>query len=227
LKYSSLILLITLFFTAACSSAITEQEPNNSISSAQIIKPGDVIEGKILNQADRDCFFVHVPGRKWMNKVINLKLTHSVLADIKINIYKNGKLIKQVDDFAVRGSRYGRKTIPQGNETVEQFANLALFPGRYVFMLRLASRSRQKLPVSYVFTTKMESRSDVSEIEPNDFALYSVDNMPPQPNSIDIKESKTLIPELSASINSNTLLNPIKIGYFKIASSSIRFLSIK
>lgn len=152
----------------ACSSTKSEIEPNNSRWAAQQIRPGDVIKGSISSVSDNDCFSIVVPDRRWFNTSLFIELQHPSLVDLMLIIYKDDKIIKIIDGFASSEERGGKKPRPTSANVKEVFANLPLLPGKYVFILKKTPGGMGALPVDYKFSLKKSSRSDFSELEPND-----------------------------------------------------------
>jgi len=165
-KYILFILIIFSFLN--CSSVKEENEPNNNLSQAQIVKFGDVVEGEISTKADRDYYSLNVIGNKWINKSLYIVLEHTSKDDLVIDIYKNNKLIKIVDNYASFDSKSGRKPLAKGKLSSEIFANLSMFPASYHFVVRASKKQYRKIRGSYKISFLEEVRSDFSEIEPND-----------------------------------------------------------
>ena len=171
--------LLVLFFIislwTACGSSRPEREPNNSFRQALPVLPGQTVRGEISRAHDRDVFRLTIRDKKDINRVIRLELKHGKKSDLRIVIHKNGKRIKIIDDYCrPTGASYGRMR-PTDTSVVEGMANLALYPGDYYFTVQASGGGKGVFPASYTLSFRTESRSEFTEIEPNDSLQTATD----------------------------------------------------
>ncbi len=162
-------MILFLFLNiSGCSTTKNEREPNNGLLQAQEIVPGDVIKGLISNKKDKDYYSLNVTDSKWINKALHIVLEHGNNYDLALDIYIENKLIKTIDNYASINSQSGRKPLAKSKQAFEVMANLALYPGSYHFVIRPSIDQKSKVSANYKISFFQESRSDFSEIEPND-----------------------------------------------------------
>ena len=166
LRFTIICTLVFLF--TGCGSSKQEREPNNSFSSAVPVLPGQTIRGEISKLHDRDVFRLKITDKRKINRAIRLQLKHDHRSDLRIIIHKNGRRIKIIDDYCLStGPTYG-KLRPSGKMVMESMANLALYPGEYYFTVQSAPGGKGVFPAEYRLHFLDESRSEFTEIEPND-----------------------------------------------------------
>jgi len=126
------------------------------------------VNGEVRRFQDKDVFLLTISGGKQVNRVIRLRLEHKSSSDLRIVVFKNGECIKIVDDFCLpTGARRGRIR-PARKSVREEMANLAQYPGNYYFVVRAAAGGKGRFPAKYTLSLLNESRSEFTEIEPND-----------------------------------------------------------
>lgn len=162
---------LVIVLLTACGSAFTEKEPNNTPAQSTVVNiENDTIwKGRISPAADKDCYSFTVKKDKMKNVRLDIQLLHDAKYDLSFKLYRDGRLIKSVDDWAAGGKQSSAdKGIPVRDKVEERFSNLTLSKGRYLVVVKQAGGKKRAKESPYRLRFSTGVRSQFMEIEPND-----------------------------------------------------------
>ncbi|MDR2733526.1 MAG: hypothetical protein LBC99_02640 [Spirochaetota bacterium] len=151
------IALSVLLLCCACGQKMQiEKEPNDTPQTATQVTAEAAVRGELSGAADRDYLCVAVPS----GKLLSFILEHARDADIAVEVYRAGILIKLVDGLAAREAQEG--------QPAREYASFISSQGEDIILLIRAVSAEGKFPAAWQLFMELTLADARVEREPND-----------------------------------------------------------